>query len=107
VSDADAFKKAIQDMTTAVAPFTGRLAVDAEATCLGGTAAQHVVMIRFADAEQALFLRLKNLVVEPQDQGSPNVSKRRRSGRPDGEEAFGLARGGAVVVRPLSPSENF
>ena len=30
VSDADAFKKAIQDMTTAVAPFTGRLAVDAE-----------------------------------------------------------------------------
>ena len=54
VSDADAFKKAIQDMTTAVAPFTGRLAVDAEKPpAWEGTAAQHVVMIRFADAEQA------------------------------------------------------
>jgi len=55
VSDADAFKKAIQDMTTAVAPFTGRLAVDAEKPpAWEGAVAEHVVMIQFADAEQAL-----------------------------------------------------
>jgi len=30
VSDADEVKKAIQDMTTAVALFSGRLAIDAE-----------------------------------------------------------------------------
>jgi uncharacterized protein (DUF1330 family) len=54
VSDADAFKKAIQGMTTAVAPFTGRLAVDAEKPpAWEGPAAEHVVMIQFADAEQA------------------------------------------------------
>jgi uncharacterized protein (DUF1330 family) len=54
VSDADAFKKAIQDMTTAVAPFTGRLAVDAEKPpSWEGAAAEHVVMIQFADPEQA------------------------------------------------------
>jgi uncharacterized protein (DUF1330 family) len=54
VSDADAFKKAIQDMTTAVAPFTGRLAVDAEKPpAWEGAASEHVVMIQFADAEQA------------------------------------------------------
>ena len=54
VSDADAFKKAIQDMTTAVASFSGRLAVDAEKPAVWeGAAPEHVVMIQFADAEQA------------------------------------------------------
>jgi uncharacterized protein (DUF1330 family) len=54
VSDADAFKKAIQDMTTAVAPFTGRLTVDAEKPpAWEGAASEHIVMIQFADAEQA------------------------------------------------------
>jgi uncharacterized protein (DUF1330 family) len=54
VSDADAFKKALQDMTTTVAGFTGRLAVDAEKpTAWEGAAPEHVVMIQFADAEQA------------------------------------------------------
>ena len=54
VSDADAFKKAIQDMTTAVASFTGRLAVDAEKPpAWEGPAPEHVVMVQFADAEQA------------------------------------------------------
>jgi uncharacterized protein (DUF1330 family) len=54
VSDADAFKKAIQDMTTAVASVGGRLAVDAEKPpAWKGTAPEHVVTIQFADAEQA------------------------------------------------------
>jgi uncharacterized protein (DUF1330 family) len=54
VSDADAFKKAIQDMTAAVASFTGRLVVDAERPpAWEGAAPEHVVMIQFADAEQA------------------------------------------------------
>jgi uncharacterized protein (DUF1330 family) len=54
VSDADTFKKAVQDMTTAVAPFTGRLEVDAKKPpAWEGAAAEQVVMIRFADAEQA------------------------------------------------------
>jgi uncharacterized protein (DUF1330 family) len=54
VLDADAFKKAIQDMTAAVASFTGRLAVDAEKPpAWEGAAPEHVVMIQFADAEQA------------------------------------------------------
>jgi uncharacterized protein (DUF1330 family) len=54
VSDADAFKKATRDMTTAVASFTGRLAVDAEKPpAWEGAAAEHVVMIQFADADQA------------------------------------------------------
>jgi uncharacterized protein (DUF1330 family) len=54
VSDSDAFKKAIQDMTIAVASFGGRLAVDAEKPpAWDGPAAEHVVMVQFADAEQA------------------------------------------------------
>jgi uncharacterized protein (DUF1330 family) len=53
VSDADAFKKAIQDMTIVVASVGGRLAVDAEKPpAWEGTAPEHVVMIQFADAEQ-------------------------------------------------------
>jgi len=54
VSDADGFRKAIQDMTAAVASFGGRLAVDAEKPpAWDGAASEHVVMIQFADAEQA------------------------------------------------------
>ena len=54
VSDPDAFKKAIQDMTTAVASLTGRLAVDAEKPpAWEGPAPEHIVMVQFADAEQA------------------------------------------------------
>ena len=54
ITDVDAFKKALQDMTTTVAGFTGRLAVDAEKpTAWEGAAPEHVVMIQFADAEQA------------------------------------------------------
>jgi uncharacterized protein (DUF1330 family) len=54
VSDANAFKKAIDDMTTAVASFTGRLAADTEKPpAWDGAAADHVVMIQFADTEQA------------------------------------------------------
>jgi uncharacterized protein (DUF1330 family) len=54
VSDADAFKKAIQDMTAAVASSGGRLAVDSEnPPAWEGPAPEHVVMVQFADAEQA------------------------------------------------------
>lgn len=54
VSDADAFKKAIGDMTIAVASFGGRLSVDAEKPpAWEGPAPEHVVMVQFADAEQA------------------------------------------------------
>jgi uncharacterized protein (DUF1330 family) len=54
VSDADAFKKAIQDMTTAVASLTGRLAVDTEnPPAWEGPAPERVVIVQFADAEQA------------------------------------------------------
>jgi len=54
VSDADAFKKVIQDMTTAVASFTGRLAADAEKPpAWEGLAPEHVVLIQFIDTEQA------------------------------------------------------
>jgi uncharacterized protein (DUF1330 family) len=54
VSDADAFKKAVLDMTTAVASFSGRLAIDAEKPpALEGAAPEHVVMIQFIDTEQA------------------------------------------------------
>jgi uncharacterized protein (DUF1330 family) len=54
VSDADAFKKAIQDMTAAVASFSGRLAVDAEKPpAWEGPAPEHVVAVQFAGAEQA------------------------------------------------------
>lgn len=54
MSDAEAYKKAIEDMMTAVAPFTGRLDAGAEKppTWLGAPA-DHVVMIQFADAAQA------------------------------------------------------
>jgi uncharacterized protein (DUF1330 family) len=54
VSDADAFRKAIGDMTATVASFGGRLAVDAEKPpAWDGPAPEHVVMVQFADAEQA------------------------------------------------------
>jgi uncharacterized protein (DUF1330 family) len=54
VSDPDAFKKALQDMTSAVAPFSGRLAVDAERPpAWEGAAPEQVVVIQFVDAEQA------------------------------------------------------
>ena len=54
VSDTDAFKKVIQDMTAKVASSGGRLAVDAEKPpAWEGPAPEHVVMVQFADAEQA------------------------------------------------------
>jgi len=54
VSDADAFKKAIEGLTTSVAAFTGRLAVDAERPLAWeGAAPEHVVIIQFVKAEQA------------------------------------------------------
>jgi uncharacterized protein (DUF1330 family) len=54
VSDLDAFKKEIQDMTTAVASFSGRLAVNAEKPpSWEGAAVEQVIMIQFADADQA------------------------------------------------------
>jgi uncharacterized protein (DUF1330 family) len=54
VSDADAYKKALQDVATAAATFTGRMAVDADKPAAWeGSAPEHVVMIQFADAEQA------------------------------------------------------
>ena len=54
VSDADAYKKAIEDMMTGVAPFNGRLAANAEKPPAWlGAPADHVVMIQFADADQA------------------------------------------------------
>jgi uncharacterized protein (DUF1330 family) len=53
VSDADALKKAIEDMATAVASFGGRLAVDAEKPpAWEGPAPLHIVMVQFIDAEQ-------------------------------------------------------
>jgi uncharacterized protein (DUF1330 family) len=55
VSDADAFKKAMQDMSATVASSGGRLAVDAEKPpAWEGPAPEHVVMVQFADADQAL-----------------------------------------------------
>jgi uncharacterized protein (DUF1330 family) len=54
VSDADGFRKTIQDMTSAVASLGGRLAVDAEKPpAWEGPAPEHVVMVQFADVEQA------------------------------------------------------
>jgi uncharacterized protein (DUF1330 family) len=54
VSDADAFKRTIEDMATAVASFGGRLAVDAEKPpAWEGPAPLHIVMVRFTDAAQA------------------------------------------------------
>jgi uncharacterized protein (DUF1330 family) len=54
VTDAEAFKKTVQDLGTAVATFTGRLAIDADKpTTWEGSAPEHVVMIQFADVEQA------------------------------------------------------
>lgn len=54
VSNADAFKKTLQDAATAAATFTGRLAADADKPAAWvGIAAERVVMIQFVDAEQA------------------------------------------------------
>ena len=54
VTDADAFKNTLQDLATAAATFTGRMVIDADKpTALEGNAPERVVMIQFADTEQA------------------------------------------------------
>ena len=54
VSDADGYKKALLDVATAAATFTGHMAVDADKPAAWeGSAPKHVVMIQFADVEQA------------------------------------------------------
>ena len=51
VSDAEAYKKALEDVATAAATFTGRVAVDADKPAAWeGSAPDHVVMLQFADA---------------------------------------------------------
>src|SRR3984957_10583908 len=52
-----------------------------------------------AGSEPVRSSALKRPIGAPQDQESRNVSKRRRSRRPDGKEAFGLDRGGAGRTR--------
>lgn len=54
VSDADAFRKTLQDLTASTAPFSGRLAVDSEKPISWeGTASEHIVVIQFANSDQA------------------------------------------------------
>jgi uncharacterized protein (DUF1330 family) len=54
ISDAQAFKAAMADLSTAVTPFSGRLAADADKPAAwDGKAAEHVVIIQFDTAEQA------------------------------------------------------
>jgi uncharacterized protein (DUF1330 family) len=54
VTDAEGFKKTVQDLGTAAATFTGRMAIDADnPTAWEGSAPEHVVMIQFADIDQA------------------------------------------------------
>jgi uncharacterized protein (DUF1330 family) len=54
VTDAEGFKKTVEDVATAAATFTGRMAIDADKpTAWEGTAPEHVVMIQFADIDQA------------------------------------------------------
>lgn len=53
ITDADAFKKALQDLTASTAPFSGRLAVDAEKSAAWeGISSEQIVMLQFASAGQ-------------------------------------------------------
>jgi hypothetical protein len=48
VADTDAFKNTIQDLVTATAPFSGRLAVSLDKpVSWEGTTPEHIVMIQF------------------------------------------------------------
>jgi uncharacterized protein (DUF1330 family) len=55
ITDAEAFKATMRDLMAAIAPFTGRLAVDMDkpASWEGTTAAEHLVMIQFDNPDQA------------------------------------------------------
>jgi uncharacterized protein (DUF1330 family) len=54
VTDAEAFKSTVRDLVTAGTPFAGRLAVDMDKpVSWEGTAPEHVVMIQFANPDQA------------------------------------------------------
>lgn len=54
ITDAEAFKAAIQNLTAAATPFAGRVALDLEKPApWDGTAPEHVVMIQFDNADQA------------------------------------------------------
>lgn len=54
ITDAEAFKATMQDLIAATAPFAARLAADMDKpVSLGGTAAEHVVMLQFDNPDQA------------------------------------------------------
>ncbi len=54
VTDAAVFKKTLEDLPAALAPFSGRLAIDLEKpVSWEGDASEYVVMLQFASAEQA------------------------------------------------------
>jgi uncharacterized protein (DUF1330 family) len=54
ITDAEAFKVTINDLSAATAPFAGRLAADMDKpVAWEGTAAEHVVMIQFDNPDQA------------------------------------------------------
>jgi uncharacterized protein (DUF1330 family) len=54
ITDAEAFKAAVSDLTAPNAAFTGRIAVDVDKpVAWEGTAAEHIVMIQFDNLDQA------------------------------------------------------
>jgi uncharacterized protein (DUF1330 family) len=54
VTDAEAFKAAVRDLTTTTAPFAGRLAADIDKpVSWEGTAPEHIVMLQFDNPDQA------------------------------------------------------
>jgi uncharacterized protein (DUF1330 family) len=54
ITDAEAFKAAVRDLTATTAPFAGRLAADIDKpVSWEGTAPEHVVMLQFDNPDQA------------------------------------------------------
>jgi uncharacterized protein (DUF1330 family) len=54
ITDAEAFKATLRDLTATSAPFAGRLAVDMDKpVSWEGTAPEHVVMLQFDNPDQA------------------------------------------------------
>jgi uncharacterized protein (DUF1330 family) len=54
ITDAQAFKAAVSDLTAPDAAFTGRLAADVDKPAAWeGTAVEHILMLQFGDLEQA------------------------------------------------------
>lgn len=54
ITNANVFKKTLEDLTASVAPFFGHLAVDSEKpVAWEGATPQHILMIQFANAQQA------------------------------------------------------